>query len=203
MSENYWDMLMATDSGAADYMASYGEGPDFITRHTIGSFVNDKESVLDVGCGPGWNADYFLEYGPKISFYRGEDYSERFVRVANLRHPNTFYLGDIRKLEHSDNSFDVVILQDCLEHTNGYEKPVSEALRVAKKRVIISFWHLEGNEGTEHINEDGNDGWGAWYDKSKWEQYLNLLPFVWHHLDVEAEGKTHKWDFYILDKENS
>ena len=199
---NFWDTLMGSDEGAAVYMDSYGEGPDFITRRTIAEFINDGESVLDVGCGPGWNYDSFKKFGPKVN-YRGEDYSERFVRVANQRNPGVYFVGDIRKLEHPDNSWDVVILQDCLEHTNGYEKPVEEALRVAKKRVIITFWHLEGNEGTEHINDDGNDGWGAWYDKTKWETWLNTLPYVWHHDELAPLGKTHKWDFYILDKENS
>lgn len=199
---NFWDELMETDEGAANYMNSYGEGPGFETRHTIGSFINDGESVLDVGCGPGWNFDHFKEHGPKV-LYKGLDYSPRFVRVANQRHPRKFSIGDARHLEEPDESFDVVILQDCLEHTNGYEKPVTEALRVARKRVIISFWHLDGNEGTEHINDDGNDGWGAWYDKKLWEEFLNTLPYVWHHLDVTPEGKTHKWDFYVLDKENS
>jgi ubiquinone/menaquinone biosynthesis C-methylase UbiE len=42
----------------------------------------------------------------------------------------------------SKDEYDVVIMQDALEHTNGYEKPVREALRVAKKRAIFTFWHL-------------------------------------------------------------
>lgn len=204
---NYWDNLMETDEHAAEYMDTYGEGPGYITRHTVSEFINNGESVLDVGCGPAWNYDHFREYGPKV-VYRGEDYSERFVRVASRRILDKYgkfviYKGDCRDLKHSDSSYDVVILQDCLEHTNGYEKPISEALRVARKRVIVSFWHLDGNEGTEHINDDGDDGYGAWYDKDKWETFLNSLPFVWHHLDIAPEGKTHKWHFYVIDKENS
>lgn len=212
---NFWDDLMETDEGAANYMSSYGEGVGFDTRHTIGQFIEDGETVLDMGCGPGLNADHFAEYGPKIHAYLGMDYSSRFIRVANERTKTlqiptevseimlipSFKVGDIRNIEELDSSWDVVILQDCLEHTNGYEKPIQEALRVAKKRVIISFWHLEGNEGTEHINNDGNDGWGAWYDKTKWEEFLNSLDYVWHYLEVAPEGKTHKWDFYIIDLE--
>lgn len=207
MKDNFWDMLMENKENAASYMATYGEGPGFETRHVIGSFISTGESVLDAGCGPGWNLDHFIEYGPQISKYKGLDYSHLMVEVANERaiqrgYPGApcFSVGDIRKLQEPDESWDVVILQDCLEHTNGYEKAVSEALRVARKRVIITFWHLEGNEGTEHINEDGNDGWGAWYDKTKWELFLNDLPYVWYDTEVAPEGKSHKWDFYIIDK---
>lgn len=203
---NYWDNLLGDDDHAASYMESYGEGPGFDTRFFIGAFINDNESVLDVGCGPGWNLDHFMEYGPLISRYRGLDYSERFVRVANERAMakagtanGPFRLGDLRKLQEYDDSFDVVILQDCLEHTNGYEKPVLEALRVARKRVIISFWHL--TESDDHINDDGDDGWGAWYSRVKWERFLNSLDYVWFDARIQPEDKGHPWDFYVIDKE--
>lgn len=205
---NYWDKLMGDKEHAASYMATYGEGPGFDTRHVVGSFINNGESVLDAGCGPGWNLDHFMENGPAIERYKGLDYSMLFVEAANERaaqkgYPDTPYFakGDIRRLKEPDLSWDVVILQDCLEHTNGYKKAVKEALRVAKKRVIVTFWHLDGNEGTEHINDDGDDGYGAWYDRGVWELFLNDLPYVWFDTEVKPEGKSHKWDFYIIDKE--
>lgn len=202
---------METDEGASVYMDSYGEGPDYITRHTVGSFINDNESVLDVGCGPGWNLDHFVLHGPIIKKYRGLDYSGRFVRIANHRRRHMQYdpdvylpykLGDVRVIDEPNESWDVVLLQDVLEHTNGYEKPIKQALRVARKRVIVTFWHLDGNEGTEHINVDGNDGYGAWYDQSKWESFLDKQIYPWHHLELMPEGKTHKWDFYVIEKED-
>lgn len=198
-SENFWDKLMADDLHAAEYMRTYGEGPGFETRHTVGSFINDGESVLDVGCGPGWNYDHFKEHGPKISKYLGLDYSRRFIRVANDRHPGKYSVGDCRSINELNRSWDVVILQDCLEHTNGYEKPVHEALRVAKRRVIISFWHL--TEDDDHINDDGDDGYGAWYSRPKWEAYLNKIGHPWSHHKISPKDKSHAWDFYVIDKE--
>ena len=201
---NFWDNLMETDEGASTYMQTYGEGPGAETRHTLGSFINDSESVLDVGCGPGWNLDHFVEHGPKIGPYLGLDYSERFVRVANQRWASQdmwnqpmFRVGDVRDIEQPDSSWDVVIMQDVLEHTNGYEKPITEALRVAKKRVILSFWHLTDDDNP-HINDDGDDGWGAWYDKRELEKYLDSLDTHWlHHQITDSKNR----DFYILDNE--
>lgn len=205
--ENYWDELMETDEGAGNYMISYGEGPGCATRQFVSSFINDGESVLDVGCGPGWNFEHFMEFGPDISRYKGLDYSKRFVRVANKRvtekaetSTGPFEHGDARHLKEADESYDVVLLQDILEHTNGYEKPVTEALRVAKKRVIISFWHFNYEEN-EHINDDGKDGWGAWYNGKKWEEYLNTLPYPWMDDVIAPEGRNHSWHFYIINKE--
>lgn len=205
MADNYWDNLMEDDAHAADYMLTYGEGPGAETRLTLASFINEGESVLDVGCGPGWNLDHFMENGPAISKYRGLDYSERFVRVANERAmqkagtaSGPFELGDARKLKQYDDSYDVVILQDILEHTNGYEKPMEEALRVAKKRVIVVFWRMSKGED-DQTNDDGDDGWGSIYSQPKWEKYLDTLGVSWFHHEIFFVNKTR--DFYILDKE--
>ena len=197
---NFWDNLMGTDEEAGNYMISYGEGPGAPTRHFLGSFINDGETVLDVGCGPGHNYEHFITHGPKLGAYRGLDYAIRFIRADRVKYPEgDFELGDVRDIKESDDSWDVVICQDCLEHTNGYEGPVKELLRVAKKRVIISFWHLTEND--DHINDDGDDGWGAWYSKPKWEKFLDSLGYMWIHDRIEPEGRNHPWDFYIIDKE--
>jgi SAM-dependent methyltransferase len=220
---NYWDKLMTDDENAAGYMLNYGEGPGSPLRHFIGNLINDGESVLDVGCGPGWNLDHFIKYGPAIRAYRGLDYSERFVRVANERwsrgvwyksiQPENidywtypiFRLGDCRKLKEPDNSWDVVILQDVLEHTNGYKKPIHEALRVARRRVIVTFWHLTEDDDHININPEENDldGWGAWYSRPKWENFLDALEVNWLHDELPRKGEDTKWDVYIIDKEQT
>ena len=197
--DNYWDKLMNDDEGAATYMESYGEGPGSPLRYKIGSLLKSEDWVLDVGCGPGWNFDHFLTYGPAV-YYRGTDYSKRFIRVASRRVAplKIFKIGDVRKIDEPDSSFDVVILQDVLEHTNGYEKSLKEALRVAKKRVIVTFWRMRDVDDDE-INNDGNDGWGAAYSRSKWEKFLDLLDLHWLHDEIPR--KDSKWDIYVIDKE--
>lgn len=202
---NYWDKLMGTDEGAANYMETYGEGPGSDTRKYLSFFINPGDSVLDVGCGPGWNYDHFAQYGPEISNYLGLDYSERFVRVANKRNPGKYELGDVREINQPDDSWDVVILQDCLEHTNGYEQPIKEALRVAKKRVIISFWKAsfqEGNNAEDQINIDGDDGFGATYNREKFENFLDTLDYFW--CATETPPEANRWHkYYVIDKDEN
>lgn len=206
---NYWDDLMGDDDGAAQYMETYGEGPGCETRQIISSFINDRESVLDVGCGPGWNLNHFMLHGPEIKVYKGVDYSERFVRVANIRRRTMhlpagkalqFKLQDARHLEEPDASWDVVILQDILEHTNGYERPILEALRVARKRVIITFWKPFRRPGDgDQINDDGNDGYGSNYEQGPFEQFLDDVGYSW--LDTETSPAANRWHkYYIIDK---
>lgn len=198
MTYNFWDNLMDSDEVAGEYMKSYGEGPGAETRHTLGKFINDGESVLDVGCGPGHNYEHFKTFGPDVK-YKGLDYAIRFIRANKKKYPEAeFELGDVRDIKEPDSSWDVVVFQDVLEHTNGYEKPMQEGLRVAKKRVIVAFWHLMDKEEDNPINDDGNDGWGAWYSREKWEKYLDTLGYTWLHHQI-YDNKPR--DFYIIDKE--
>lgn len=199
---------MGSVEEAGHYMESYGEGPGADTRHALCAFLQIGETVLDVGCGPGHNMDHFAEYGPRISRYKGVDYASYFTEACNIRldqkgydFVDRFETQDCRDLKELNDSWDVVIIQDCLEHTNGYEKPMAEALRVARKRVIVSFWHLMDKDEDNPINDDGNDGWGAWYSRSKWENYLNTLGYVWHHTQITTGDMNRVRDFYVIDKE--
>lgn len=197
MSKNFWDELMGTDEGAASYMETYGEGPGCETRMIVGSFIEDHETVLDVGCGPGWNYDHFMQYGPDVYRYKGVDYSPRFIKVAKERWPGAkFEVQDCRKLKEEDNSWDVVILQDVLEHTNGYEKPIAEAMRVANNRVIICLWRPFNTNGQDDINDDGNDGYGATYDKDKFIKYIE--SFGYPVFDTETSPKANRWHAYFV-----
>lgn len=197
---NYWSKLMETDEQAATYMESYGEGKSSPLRVKLASYLKPEEWVLDVGCGPGWNFETFLEAGPSV-YYRGLDYSERFVRVANQRTGmKIFKLGDVRKIPEPDKSFDVVIMQDVLEHTNDYKEPIREALRVSRRLIIVTFWHLVEEQEQEHINdvpeENDLDGWGAWWARPDWEKYLDSLGLDW------TSEKLDKWNIYLIKEPN-
>lgn len=47
--------------------------------------------------------------------------------------------GDVRYLPFRDESFDFVILLDVLEHVPNVEDALREALRVARRGVVISY----------------------------------------------------------------
>lgn len=199
-NNNYWDKHMGDVETASVYMESYGEGVGSETRAIISAFINDGDTVLDTGCGPGWNYEHFGKEGPKLGDYKGTDYSHYMIEGALMKYPDVkFEVGDCRDIKEADESWDVVISQDVLEHTNGYEKPISEALRVARKRVIVTFWRMGAGED-DITNDDGDDGYGSAYSRKKWEKYLDTLGYAW----MQTESSKHanrKHDFYLIDKE--
>lgn len=199
---NYWDTLMGSEEGAGAYMDSYGEGIDTIVRQEIMKFVDG--SVLDVGCGPGWNMETFQKVAKR---YKGTDYAELFVKAANKRRKEKmiptdyalpFELGDCRKINEPNNSWDIVLLQDVLEHTSGYEQCIAEALRVARKKVIVTFWHMIEDDLSEHVNIDGDDGFGYWYSRPRWERFLDWINVKWTPTQFEWPENRLR-DIYVLE----
>lgn len=69
-------------------------------------------SVLDVGCGPGTNAKYFLE-----TQYCGIDCNEKYVRFARRRYGERFSVADVRDRTVAwPQSFDFVLVNSLLHH---------------------------------------------------------------------------------------
>ena len=88
--------------------------------------INEKTSVLEIGCGEGGNSKPFLDIGCKRIV--GIDMSEGKIENANKffsNHPNKknieFLLSDIYDVNEL-GQFDIVITRDVLEHIHGQER---------------------------------------------------------------------------------
>ena len=73
--------------------------------------------VLDVGCGPGTNTDYF-----RHADYLGIDINPRYIEWARRRHGREFLVADIRTYSFpEDRKFDFVLLNSFLHHVDTAE----------------------------------------------------------------------------------
>ena len=85
-----------------------------------------RGTILDVGCG-----DAVYIWGgtppPNVLCVDIDIYKHTHVRL------------DANMLPFRDNSFDTVLLMEILEHVDDVERVLSEALRVARELVIISY----------------------------------------------------------------
>ena len=124
--------------------------------------VFHPKTVLDVGCGEGFTLSYLRheDIGKKLE---GIDFSEKAVEIGRRLYP---YLdlkkGDIYHLPYKDDSFDMVICTEVLEHLTYPEKALKELARVSRKYCVISVphepWFRVGNflRG-KNITRWGND----------------------------------------------
>lgn len=96
------------------------------------------ETVLDAGCGEGFTLDRLQK--EKIGkVFEGIEYDESAVLMANVLYPKlTIKKGDIYKLPYKNNSFDLVICTEVLEHLENPKKAYRELLRVSRKYVLVS-----------------------------------------------------------------
>ena len=92
------------------------------------------DTLLDSGCGDGWDAYLRLKYFKKIT---ATDI-EVNANWPNLSAPGlSFQKADSEKLEFPDKSFDTVLEKDMLHHATNPEQALKEMVRVAKERVIV------------------------------------------------------------------
>lgn len=98
-----------------------------------------KGKVLDAGCGTGELALLFASRGFK-SF--GIDNSEESLRIARntsrqLLLPATFKIMDVLNVKFPKNSFDAVIANGVLHHTNDPNLGFKNLLKITKPGGII------------------------------------------------------------------
>ena len=125
-----------------------------MVRTAFGEF----DSLLDAGCGAC--PEYFgLQKLGLHEKYTGIDITPKLVEYNKSRNINCSE-GSLNNIPFEDNKFDIVHSRHVVEHMSNIEKPLSEMLRVAKKRVYISFFILPTLQPQHNIKLDnaGTDG---------------------------------------------
>jgi len=99
--------------------------------------INKNTKILQIGCGPLDIINYFKK-GKRYSI---DPLAEFYKKRFNIDYKST-HLKEAsgEQLPYSDNYFDLVILDNVLDHTSSPEKVLSEIYRVLKKDGIL---HLE------------------------------------------------------------
>lgn len=154
----------------------------------------DVESILDVGCGEGITLDRLRKeaIGKELS---GIDYSDDALKIGKKIYPDlNLKKGDIYDIKEKDNSYDLVIATEVLEHLEDPEKALKELIRVSRKYVLLSVPNepffiganfLRGkyikNFGNhpEHINHWTFIGFEKFLKKNGLKIIKKKYPFAW------------------------
>lgn len=112
----------------------YFENKNREKHHIIQKYLKDApHSLLDIGCGEGWTLKYFKKLGWTVI---GLDFSDFGLKHHNPDCLENIIVGDfadsIQKFIHLDRRFDVIWLDNVLEH-------VTEPLKLLKQcRQLVS-----------------------------------------------------------------
>ncbi len=99
----------------------------------INAVPKNTFSILDVGCGSGWVAEYFLKQGKQII---SADISSTNPAKALAKFPHQNHAGivcDAFNLPFKNNSFDCIIASEVIEHVHDPAVFVESLLQKVKR----------------------------------------------------------------------
>ncbi len=120
---------------------------------------------LDVGCGLGYFSQRAANLGAKVI---GVDIGKKLIEKAKQRVPKgKFFIASASDLPFKNESFDIVLCTEVIEHVDNQRKVLSEIFRVLKKggvfaittpnRIYRPIFEFLGLVGIRPYN--GNEKW--------------------------------------------
>ncbi len=174
-----------------------------IQRFLINNFYNQlfsllkktrSQSILDVGCGEGVTLHKIkmMKIGKNLE---GIDYSAEAIKIGKKEFPALkLKKADIYALPYKDNSFDIVLCNEVLEHLEDPQKALDELKRVTKKYLLLSvpnepYFRLANFFRGRHVRRFGNhpehiqhwthNQFSGFLKKNKLKIRDKKLPFAW------------------------
>lgn len=179
----------------------------FVVRRSLIRSIIDKlklppdASILDVGTSTGTNLRLLKEMG--FTNFLGLDRSPEAIHWCAEKGLGTVRQGDVCAIPFSDESFDLVLATDIIEHVDDDLKALQELQRVLKKsgRIVItvptfpSLWGLQdevSHHKRRYRRRDLLDKLGKSGFECKKQFYFNFLLFapIWTARQVMRVGKV-------------
>ena len=158
-------------------------------------------SVLDVGCGPGSNADLFEGWD-----YLGIDHNPDYIQLARSKYPSMeFRTGDATDLGLNGQTFELVLINSLLHHLNDDEcKRLFNGLRpllatdaklilqepIIPRRSERLRWFLMEQDRGDHFRTV--EGWKQLFAEGGFQIAADQLYFL------KLAGTVTGWQMYSV-----
>jgi ubiquinone/menaquinone biosynthesis C-methylase UbiE len=139
-------------------------------RYAFAQNLCPGKVVLDVACGEGYGSSLLAEKANKVV---GVDISEEAISHAKKTYRNSnleFILGSCDKLPFPDNSFDLAVSYETIEHIETQEEFLAELVRVLKPEG-----HLVLSSPNKHLYSDAHDHHNEFHVKELYRDELKAL----------------------------
>lgn len=98
-----------------------------------GKREKEKKKVLEIGCGEGYGTNFLSKYADVI----GIDIDEESIDHAKKKYGFFFFKFDGIKIPYNNNSFDIVVSLQVIEHVKDVQGYLREIKRVLKDKGIF------------------------------------------------------------------
>lgn len=94
-----------------------------------------KPPILEIGCGKGFILEYFKEKSMEIAGVEISEEAVKFIKNKNMK----VLIYDGIDLPFGNESFNIILSFDVLEHFDSIKKHLSEVFRTLKTKGIYTF----------------------------------------------------------------
>lgn len=99
------------------------------------SFLKDKKSIIDLGCGEGITLERLVKEFPDKDI-RGIDYCRENIEICG-KHNLPVEYGSAYDIKVRDNSVDCVVFAEIIEHLDDPEKALREIYRILNNNGLL------------------------------------------------------------------
>ncbi len=162
------------------------------------------DEILEVGCGQGDIAHRVRAfYGGKTKVYALDPGIEVLLSGVQLYPEINFIQGTVYSLPFPDNSMDMVLLPEVLEHLEDPAAGLKECVRVAKSHLILSVpwepvWRIGNFLSGRYVRAWGNTPGHIQH----WTRN-GFVRFVQQYADVKKVYSPFPWTLVTAEKRRS
>jgi ubiquinone/menaquinone biosynthesis C-methylase UbiE len=144
----------------------------------------EHPTILEVGCGSGYNSEVLAYLLSTTVRYTGVDYSQAMIHLAARKYPERpFFIGNATRLPCPDSAFDIVLNGVSLMHIPHYQAAIAENRRAARRWCIFHTVPVLQQRATTHLRKLA---YGQPTDEVIFNEGELYHLFEQHHLRVHA-----------------
>lgn len=158
------------------------------------------DKVLDVGCGEGFVLSELRNRNIGSQLV-GIDSSEQALDMGKKLFPQlSLKKGDIYNMPYENNSFDLVICTEVMEHLEEPDKALDEVVRISKKYCLLSVPNEPTFMISNFLRGKNITRWGNDRDHVQHWNSRAFENFIGRKLDILSVKKPFPWTIVLSKK---